>query len=587
MKNFTKILVAVLALAMVLGMVACKPDAPVETPAESTPAQTPAETPAQTPEETPAPTEPETPKHTEPETPKPTEPEDTTPPAPPVDEPAFEEAVKGLITEAEEGIVDAKVIVKTGFAGTAAWTGTGLEGYAIKSGNAGEASTKSALKFDIAVSCDALLKFSLKVDAAEGDVFYIVLDKDRVGSGDYVAGEYNVSVLVPTGTHTVTFIYEKDGSGDEGTDAAYISKITAEKSLFSATPTTLLQSLEKPVNFDWDNATTIEVEDAATVLQGASKSNIEDRNFVYIKKSHAYPKVVVPFNVAEEGAYDFIFSVCAKSRAEGVISNGLVQIDDGPMFYTGSEHLDRNGVLEYFIGASATLTAGDHTITFYLAPDFDDSSVKSIYYDQIIFAKSTFAVDGVKGEKEYANATEYVIGDAWSNNPADYIGTGAKAWVTNDGTGVYIYAEVNDATPTGDTDNNGDNGDKFQVYIDMVRDYAASGLTAGDYKGTGKAGTKRLGWVNVTPDDKIWGGWGFGGVDTLACKVNTTETGYTLEMYIPWNVEALNADGMIGISLCFHDDTNADQNRDAIFFTTGGTDYWNSYEALPTYTIVK
>ena len=383
----------------------------------------------------------------------------------------------------------------------------------------------------------------------------------------------------------IGFIYEKDGSGDEGKDAAYISKITAEKSLYSSTPTTLLMTLDKPAYFDWDNATTIEVEDAATVLQGASKSSIEDRNFIYIKKSHAYPKVVVPFTVAEDGAYDFIFAICAKSRAEGIISNGLVQIDDGPMFYTGSEHLDRNGILEYFTGASATLTAGEHTITFYLAPDFDDSSVKSIYYDQIIIAKSTFAVDGVKGENEYANAVEYVLGDKWSGTPADYTGTGAKAWVTNDGTGVYIYAEVDDATPTGDTDNNGDNGDKFQVYIDLVRDFAEKGLTATDYKNTGVAKSQRLGWVNVTPDDKIWGGWGFREVDGLACKVNVTETGYTLEMYIPWNVDTLPEDGVIGIALCLHDDTNADQNRDAIFFQTGGSDYWNSYEALPTYTI--
>ena len=257
------------------------------------------------------------------------------------------------------------------------------------------------------------------------------------------------------------------------------------------------------------------------------------------------------------------------------------------MYYTGSEHLDRNGVLEYFMGVTATLTAGEHTITFYLAPDFDDSSVKSIYYDQIIYSKAMFAVDGVKGEDEYANATEVTVGDAWSNNPADYSGTGAKAWVTNTANGVLIYAEVDDATPTDDTDGNGDNGDKFQVYIDTVRDYVTSGLSGTEYKNTGVAKSKRLGWVNVTPDDKIWGGWGFREVDTLACKVNKTETSYTLEMFIPWNVDTLPEDGMIGLALCFHDDTNADQTRDAIFFQTGGTDYWNSYEALPTYTIVK
>ena len=579
MKNFKKILVAVLSIIMVISMVACTGD-PQETPApESSKPE------ASTPEAS-------TPEASNPEASNPGSSEtDPTPPSssetdPIVPEVDINDSMKGFVI-GEGDILDGKPTADNGYSGTMPWTGAAVDNYVIMSGNAAENSTTSAIRVHFNVTADALVSFSVKVDSAEGDVFYVLLDNAKYGKGDYVAGTYIVKMIVAAGEHTISLVYQKDGSGAAGADAAYVSKFTVVKSDVSALPTELGMTLDKPAGFDWDKATTLEVEDNVTVMNGGSKSNIGSRNFIYLKKTHDYPRADMPFTVSEDGAYEFIITICAKKRNPGILSTGLVQIDEGPMYLLSSEHGDRNEVLEYFAGISEYLTKGEHVMHFYLTDDFDDSSVKSIYFDQVSFAKVPAVIDGVKGENEYTDATEYVIGDAWGDNSklTDYTSTGAKAWVTNSKAGLYIYAEVDDKTPFGDTNNDGDDGDKFQAYVDFVRDYRTSGLTAGDYKKTGTAGSQRLGWVNVTPDGNIWGGWGFSGVDGLASKVVITETGYTLEMFIPWNVETLPEDGMIGLSLCFHDDINDDQKRDAIFFTTGGTDYWNSYEALPTYTI--
>ena len=174
--------------------------------------------------------------------------------------------------------------------------------------------------------------------------------------------------------------------------------------------------------------------------------------------------------------------------------------------------------------------------------------------------------------------TRILINTAWSNNPADYTGTGAKAWLVWDGTGIYVYAEVNDATP--DSTAGLDEGDKFQVYIDVARDSAAKGLTGTDYKNTGTAGSKRLGWINCKPDGTAGGAWGFGNVAIQGAS-RTIEGGYAVEYYIPLDTSIIPADSVIGFSMALHDDTNGDKTRDAIFFSPDATDFWNSYEAIP------
>ena len=248
MKNFTKILLAVLSLIMIISMVACGDDKPEETPAETpaqTPAETPKETPAETPEETPKDTDPvDTPKDTEPaDTPKDTEPADTTPPV--VDVPTFADAVKGIVSGAT---LDGKIVITNGDKGTAAWVGSDIEGYVIKSGKPDAILPFSSLLFPIAVTEDSVLKFNVKVDCGEGECAYILVDEVGHGLGDLTAGEHAVEIPLTKGQHTIAIAYQKDADAgnDAGADAAYVSKMTVEKATFSLTPVNLEMTLDKP-----------------------------------------------------------------------------------------------------------------------------------------------------------------------------------------------------------------------------------------------------------------------------------------------------------------------------------------------------
>ena len=229
---------------------------------------------------------------------------------------------------------------------------------------------------------------------------------------------------------------------------------------------------------------------------------------------------------------------------------------------------------------------GEHSITIVYKKDgFDTAGTDAAYVSKITVEPVAVKIDAVK-DSFYGDAVLFNLDTPYSDNDPDYTLGGGKAWVTNDGTGLYIYAEVEDETLTVDADNNVDTGDKFQVYLDVARDSAAIGKTGSDYKATGTAGSYRLGWCNVTPDGHVGGNWGFKGA-AIVGATKEIEGGYALEMYIPLVASIIPEDGNIGIGLAFHDDNDSDNKRDGIFFQTGGTDYWNSYEEIPNFQLKK
>ena len=61
--------------------------------------------------------------------------------------------------------------------------------------------------------------------------------------------------------------------------------------------------------------------------------------------------------------------------------------------------------------------------------------------------------------------------------------------------------------------------------------------------------------------------------------------GYAAELYIPFDPNMVREDGKIGLTIEFHDDTNANNGTDAYFTVTGRGDYWNCYEELPEYVL--
>ncbi len=124
-----------------------------------------------------------------------------------------------------------------------------------------------------------------------------------------------------------------------------------------------------------------------------SADGLTSFEYVYLKayegedKSTAFPKeeayILTEFDVPETGVYDFLIEVMAFETA--IPRTGLIQIDDGEKFYLSATHGTNHETFEYFSGLSAYLTKGEHTITIYLAPDFDDSTVKSLFFDNFYY----------------------------------------------------------------------------------------------------------------------------------------------------------------------------------------------------------
>ncbi len=101
--------------------------------------------------------------------------------------------------------------------------------------------------------------------------------------------------------------------------------------------------------------------------------------YAYLKMEAYNPHLTVEFEVETAGTYEFLLELMAFSTQ--IPRTGLVQIDGGRLHYIRSLHGDRHLVPEYYTGLSAELEPGVHELTIYLADDFDDVTVKSLFFD--------------------------------------------------------------------------------------------------------------------------------------------------------------------------------------------------------------
>ncbi len=159
------------------------------------------------------------------------------------------------------------------------------------------------------------------------------------------------------------------------------------------TPINLVQHLTKPAEFAWDKATTVECEVDGYTSAGATYKKLTNETtgytfgYIFMKQTVAQPYIKVPFTVAEDGTYTFVFELMAYDST--VPRTGLIQVDDGAeCYYIYTEHgNDRHLTTEYYTGITVELTAGEHFIYLYLAEDFNNSTIKSVYFDKFSFAK--------------------------------------------------------------------------------------------------------------------------------------------------------------------------------------------------------
>lgn len=137
---------------------------------------------------------------------------------------------------------------------------------------------------------------------------------------------------------------------------------------------------------DWyDDATVVEFEDY--FVDGASDARCGDY-YVYLKKLDA-GDFSISFDVEEDGIYDI--GVTLMGWTKSVPRSTNMTVDGAPFVYVMFDYEDDSTqkVPQYLTGLQMELTKGTHTFTLSLASDFDDSTVKSLYYDNFFYRKAS------------------------------------------------------------------------------------------------------------------------------------------------------------------------------------------------------
>jgi len=137
---------------------------------------------------------------------------------------------------------------------------------------------------------------------------------------------------------------------------------------------------------DWyGDATIIEFEDHWT--DGATNANGNtqgERQYIFLKNK-GLGDYTLKFTVDKDGIYNFGFELMGWKKS--VLRATNVKIDDGEFVRMAYDYEDTTENVDHFwSGLSAALTAGEHTLTLSLTSDFDDSTVKSLYFDNFFYS---------------------------------------------------------------------------------------------------------------------------------------------------------------------------------------------------------
>ncbi len=506
-KTWTKLILAILTLAMILSLTGCPKKNPDPTPTPSTSSQQPTPTPSQgggtptptsNPTPTPTPTSNPTPTPTSNPTPTPTSNPTPTPtpeptPTPPVDPGKVNEFLKAFLPESallKGDIVWANDEDYEDYIGWVAYTE--LDGFFAASNNAGKDKTASEMKLNFGLAKKSDLTFKVKVDVGTEsgwDGFYMIVD-GVVYTGDG-------TIIWAEGQHNFGHVYE-----------------------------------------GW-------------ALKQAIKGIADD----------------VILHVFKDGEHTV--KLC---------------LDEG-------NHEIRFGFLKDWAGGNRTERAYLSTATLAEHQEEPPTPPEPKNYE-VGFNAAGLRVDAYKDEiYNHGEPIEInsALGFANNNYNADnYDGKFAKAWVAHDGTGLYIYAEVSDNSIHSDEyyANGNESNDCLQVYLDFVRDFEEKGLKTSAYKATGTAGSRRLGFVAITPSGRVFQNWGFGGVPEVAGAARKIDGGYAVELYVPFHESKI---GTIGIGFEVHDDITGTGNQKDVYYysASNGTAWWNSYETLTLYDLAE
>ena len=226
--------------------------------------------------------------------------------------------------------------------------------------------------------------------------------------------------------------------------------------------------------------------------------------------------------------------------------------------------------------------------TFYLYYDrLPNYTLRRNYVEPATKIDYTKVNIGLDGYKDAAYRTKVDINSPWSANPKNSIGNGT-AWLSQDSTGLYVLVDVIDKNVFNNTDNSVTDGDRVQIYLDYANNHTEKKLAGTDYRATYNKGGY-LGYITVSPDGAVYSSYSFANLTGIKTATRKTNSGYAVEVYIPFNSATSET---IGIGFEIHNDTDGKlsaegkHNREAIFYdTANGSVYWSTYDILPDYSI--
>ncbi len=164
---------------------------------------------------------------------------------------------------------------------------------------------------------------------------------------------------------------------------------------------------------EWvDSAEVVEFEE---FNEGTTDANTGDSGgFAYVfLKQKGLGDFSVPFKVEKSGTYNIGMRLMA--WAKSVPRSTEFKIDDSEWIYLCYDYVDENQYSDQYVtGMTMYLEAGDHTVTLSLADDFDDSTVKSLYFDSFLYA---FASEDKPAEAAPAPVEEAPATTASSDAP--------------------------------------------------------------------------------------------------------------------------------------------------------------------------
>ena len=257
---------------------------------------------------------------------------------------------------------------------------------------------------------------------------------------------------------------------------------------------------------DWvNNATVVEFEDsfkegATNALMGGQM----DFGYVFLK-DNGLGDYTVEFTVDKDGVYNIGFKLMAWCKSVPRSTN--VKVDDADWVYVMYDYNDEDQYSDhYWTGLSAELTKGKHTFTLSLASDFDNTNVKSLYFDNFFYAYAGEAGSASAALAAPASDAEYDTYQAYPDDRAQgdelVFATGGQEWASGydakGGIGVdlFNFADGGNAyCPKNDTCVWYDFEVKEKTDVTFIIDYIArdGGANRGvDYAVDGANGANRV-----------------------------------------------------------------------------------------------